>query len=93
MRFLIAYDIKNTKIRGKISRILEEFGERVQFSVFEFDLNKNQYSNLLARLESASLLKNTSGCKIYFYTVDPHLDRSIKRIGQKPVIDSNIIIV
>lgn len=93
MRYIISYDIADTAIRNRLSRILEEFGERVQFSVFECDLSPDQYSNLLSKLKAASLLKGIKGYKVFFYKVEPHLTKGIKRVGSKPVIDREVIIL
>lgn len=93
MRYIVSYDVSNTRIRTLISKILEEFGERVQFSVFECELDRDQYSNLISKLKGKSLLKGAKGCKISFYKIEPHLVPKIRRVGQKPVIDKEVIII
>lgn len=50
MRYLIAYDIGMDKKRTKIARILEEYGDRVQKSVFECFLNNCVREELWSRL-------------------------------------------
>ena len=42
MRFVIAYDIANTKRRNKIANVLLNYGTRVQYSVFECRITKTQ---------------------------------------------------
>lgn len=37
-RTLIAYDVPDDKRRAKVARILEEYGDRIQYSVFVVDL-------------------------------------------------------
>ncbi|MDO5633427.1 MAG: CRISPR-associated endonuclease Cas2 [Micrococcus sp.] len=37
-RTLVAYDIPSDKRRAKVARILEEYGDRIQYSVFVLDL-------------------------------------------------------
>jgi len=54
MLYLVTYDIDDDKIRNKISKILEGFGVRVQESVFECNLNKEEYDKLLKRLTKFS---------------------------------------
>lgn len=92
-RFVVSYDISDTKIRSRISRILEEFGERIQFSVFECDLSPEQHANLMSKLKAQSLLKEQKDCKISFYRVEPHLIKAIRRIGKKPILDREVIII
>ncbi len=51
MKYLIAYDIKDDKKRKKISDILEGLGVRVNFSVFEVEVNKSKLSHLRKKIE------------------------------------------
>jgi len=50
MLLLISYDIVETKKRNKIVKILEKYGTRVQFSVFECDLVERQKLDLQSKL-------------------------------------------
>ena len=51
MMYLITYDIENNKRRKKVSDELEAYGYRVNFSVFECELNKTKMKNLVKKLE------------------------------------------
>lgn len=51
MKYLITYDIENDKRRKKISDELEAFGYRVNYSVFECELNQTKLKNLIEKLE------------------------------------------
>ena len=46
MKYLITYDIENDKKRKKISDELEAFGYRVNYSVFECELNQTKLKKL-----------------------------------------------
>lgn len=46
MLFLISYDVVATKRRSKLAKRLLNFGSRVQYSVFECDLNHEQLKRL-----------------------------------------------
>ena len=48
--YLIIYDIVNDKKRTKVAKLFEGYGIRVQYSAFEFSLNKNQYRKLQQKL-------------------------------------------
>lgn len=93
MRLIISYDISDTRLRNKVSKILSEFGERVQFSVFECSLTHDQYINLRNRLVAESLLKRRKQYKIYFYEISSTSTGRIKRVGPKPVLDEDVLIV
>jgi CRISPR-associated protein Cas2 len=43
---IICYDIHNTKTRTKLSKYLEKFGRRIQFSIFEIDLHYSRTNEI-----------------------------------------------
>ncbi len=51
MKYLITYDIEDDKKRKKISDELEAYGYRVNYSVFECELNKTKLRKLTQKLE------------------------------------------
>ena len=51
MKYLITYDIENNKRRKKVSDELEAYVYRLNFSVFECELNKTKMKNLVKKLE------------------------------------------
>lgn len=52
MFVLISYDIPDNKRRTKIAKILEDYGERVQYSVFECQLSARHLDKLRGELEA-----------------------------------------
>jgi CRISPR-associated protein Cas2 len=51
MLHLIAYDISDGKRLRKVARLCEDYGIRVEKSVFECDLDNNQFGELWTKLE------------------------------------------
>lgn len=49
--YLICYDISSNKYRKKVADTLLNYGKRVQYSVFECNLNKTKYQRLYSELE------------------------------------------
>lgn len=49
--FLIIYDIRNEKRLNKVSKVLLDYGIRVQRSVFEIDAEEKQLSIIRLRLK------------------------------------------
>ncbi len=49
-RWVIAYDISDHRQRRLIHKLLKDHGQRVQFSVFECELSKQQRLTLRAQL-------------------------------------------
>jgi CRISPR-associated protein Cas2 len=55
MLVLISYDVKTSSPRGarrlrRVARACQDFGQRVQYSVFECDVDPAQWTALRARL-------------------------------------------
>ena len=68
MKLLLTYDITNTKNRTKLSTLLEGYGYRVNFSVFELDLKKYQLEALLKEIEP--FYEREDSVRIYAFSVD-----------------------
>jgi len=49
---LISYDIPDDRRRNRVMRLLLDYGQRVQYSVFECDLTPQQYAALRERLRT-----------------------------------------
>lgn len=69
-RTLVIYDIKDNKRRYRIIKVLESYGIRVQYSVFEAVLGENQWKDLTVRVtkylkidEDAFRMYDLSECK------------------------------
>lgn len=65
MRIIISYDITSDKRRRKIAKILEGYGYRVQYSVFECDITKKQLTELKTRLRPLVNTKSNESIRIY----------------------------
>ena len=66
MKYLITYDIENDKRRKKISDELEAFGYRVNYSVFECELNQTKLRKLKEKIEELVDIKYDS---VRFYHI------------------------
>lgn len=51
MFYIVSYDIKNDKRRLKIAKTLLDYGSRVQYSVFECNLNEKQVQKLREKID------------------------------------------
>jgi CRISPR-associated protein Cas2 len=50
MFWVISYDVPNDRRRRQVAKILEGYGERVQYSVFECDLDEAKTTRLEIQL-------------------------------------------
>jgi CRISPR-associated protein Cas2 len=60
---MVSYDITDDRIRRKVSNTLEDFGQRVQYSVFECRLEESQFVAL--RMELTDLLQKEDSIRWY----------------------------
>jgi len=75
---IISYDIVNDKRRTKVMKLLKGYGTRVQFSVFECYLSKEEFSKLGRQLRR--LIDPTSD-SIRCYRLDVTAVRRIQIVG------------
>lgn len=49
-RGIVSYDIAVTKYRTELSKILKFYGERIQLSVFEFEVKNSEYNEMIRNI-------------------------------------------
>ena len=62
---MISYDISETRIRNKVSKILEGFGRRIQYSVFECNLEEKVFNRLYKQLLEQTIDSDSDSIRIY----------------------------
>lgn len=65
--YIVSYDISSNKLRRKVAKELENYGIRVQYSVFECDLEPARYMELYARM--IELMGGSGEGSIRFYNL------------------------
>lgn len=78
MFVLISYDIQDDKKRTKVSKLLENYGTRVQYSVFECLINKEQLKKIKEETKKIIDLNTDS---IRFYLICESCVNRIEIIG------------
>ena len=89
MHVLVSYDVSTLTPKGRnrlrrVARICQNFGQRVQFSVFECSVGPTE----LARLRQELLVaidEAEDSLRLYFLGEDP--GRRAEHYGQKPSVD------
>jgi CRISPR-associated protein Cas2 len=79
MYLVVSYDIRDDKRRNRIHKTLKNFGERIQFSVFECDLTKEQILRMQHALKR--LIKEEDQDSVRFYHLCDGCKGKIDRIG------------
>lgn len=90
MKYVVTYDIMSDKIREKVADCLEDYGDRVQLSVFETDIDAGQYQKMVSRLEKLVDKKNDS---VRIYPVCSSCLEKAKIIGLGEFLKDREVIV
>jgi len=89
MFFVISYDIKNDKKRTKVCNALKDFGNHVQYSVFECELKEKDYSKMLSKILPL-IDKNNDSLRIY--SLCGACKKKITVYGVNNVLEEDILI-
>lgn len=79
MFWVISYDIPDDKRRRKVAKLLEGYGRRAQYSVFECDLNADKTARLERRLKR---LINEEEDDIRFYPLNKRDLSRVRMLGR-----------
>jgi len=88
--YVIAYDIPCDKRRKKVSDLLEGYGRRVQYSVFECVLPSAKFEELCKRLSKRVKISEDS---IRFYPISKHTFGQVIIWGEPLLTEMPISIV
>jgi CRISPR-associated protein Cas2 len=89
MMVLVAYDVETESKGGqrrlrRVARACQDFGQRVQFSIFECNIDPAQWVNLRSRLvQEIDPAKDS----LRFYFLGANWRRRVEHVGAKPTYD------
>lgn len=78
--YLISYDIPNDRRRVRVAHLLEGYGERVQYSVFEVWLTERQLGYIKKRLLGE--VEEGGSVRIYFLCAACRAQREVLGKGE-----------
>ena len=89
MMVLVSYDVNTQDVEGRkrlrhIAKACENWGQRVQFSVFECMVNPAQWAALKAQL-IASMDEEKDSLRFYF--LGANWNKRMEHVGAKPGCD------
>lgn len=76
--YIITYDIVKDKTRTKVSKLLEDYGVRVQYSVFESDMDDKELERVMKKLKA---LIDPSTDNIKFYNLCANCEAKTLSLG------------
>lgn len=80
--YVVAYDIPDDKRRKKVADLLEGYGKRVQYSVFECLLTSAKYDELRSKLKKRVKLSEDS---VRFYPLTRQTLSWVEIWGGQPI--------
>ena len=89
MLVLVTYDVKTEGLAGRrrlrrVARACLDFGQRVQYSVFECEVDPAQWTALRSRL----IGEIDSDCdSLRFYRLGAEGRKRVEHVGAKPALD------
>jgi CRISPR-associated protein Cas2 len=91
MLVIVTYDVRTVDPGGaarlrRVAKACRDFGQRVQFSVFEIEVDPGQWATLKATLQRLIEPENDS---LRFYYLGTNWQRRVEHVGAKPAVDLN----
>jgi len=89
MLVLVTYDVRTSEPGGaarlrRVAKACRDFGQRVQYSVFEIEVDPAQWAALKARLQG---LIEPDSDSLRFYYLGTNWQRRVEHVGAKPAVD------
>ena len=89
MLVLVTYDVRTTEEKGAarlraVAKACRDYGQRVQYSVFEIEVDPAQWTRLKARLEG--IIKPEFDSLRYYY-LGANWQRKVEHVGARPATD------
>lgn len=89
MMVLVTYDVRTSDAGGarrlrRVAKACRDFGQRVQFSVFEIEVDPAQWTALKARLEE---IIDPDADSLRYYNLGANWQRRVEHVGAKPSLD------
>jgi CRISPR-associated protein Cas2 len=91
MLVLVTYDVSTAEVGGarrlrRVAKACQDFGQRVQYSVFEIEVDPAQWTLLKSRLES---IIDRECDSLRYYYLGANWQRRVEHVGAKPAADLN----
>ena len=66
---IVAYDISEDKLRGKLAKFLCKFGYRLQYSVFQIRNSERMLNNLISEIEGSFVKHFTQSDSVIIFSL------------------------
>ncbi|MGC9529160.1 MAG: CRISPR-associated endonuclease Cas2 [Candidatus Bipolaricaulaceae bacterium] len=91
MLIVVSYDIKDDRRRARVHKTLKDYGQWMQYSVFECRIDRSAYLRLRARLDDAiDLQAGDSVC--FYFLCEEDADRIERLGGGEPLSETAVFV-
>jgi CRISPR-associated protein Cas2 len=95
MLVLVTYDVQTTSEGGqrrlrRVAKACRDYGQRVQYSVFEIEVDPALWTQLRALLEA---IIDPELDSLRFYFLGANWQKRIEHVGAKPAVDLNATLI
>ena len=94
MMMLVSYDVaqdeNGVRRLRRVAKLLENYGQRVQYSVFECLVEPGQWVELKSKLLK---IINPNYDSLRFYSLGANWHRKVEHVGQKAPIDPQGVLI
>jgi CRISPR-associated protein Cas2 len=88
---LVTYDISNNKKRTKFAKFLEEYGSRVQYSVFRVKNSKRVLNIITTTIEKKFAKHFTPEDSVYIFHVCEGCNTKVQKFGYAVYEDQDVV--
>ncbi len=88
---LISYDISNDKKRAKFAKYLEQYGHRIQYSVFEITNSPRLLNNIMNDIDNKFKKKFDQSDSVYIFNLSSSC--KVTKYGYAKNEDNDIMII
>lgn len=93
MNYLVTYDIENNKKRKKLSDLLEAYGRRVNYSVFECELNSTKLKKLKSKIIEEKLFDKKLDSIRFYHICKNCTPKSFELSNRSEVFESEELFI
>jgi len=80
--FFVVYDFSDDSRRAKFVKILEKYGMRIQYSIFEFSITNARKIEMIGLLKNGDFLQNNKNEAIMIIPISIDIAKKILRYGE-----------
>lgn len=77
--YIVSYDVSSDRLRNKIVKVLLNYGQRVQYSVFECEIPRKSFEQMYQKL--AVLMAASEEGNIRLYHLCGKCEEEVREIG------------